>query len=131
MAKLISKLVYRKLGGRADSMLQDFELELPLASGTTLRVTRKDSEITVAEERVENGMTRQQPKMKFEVAETGEWLPISLLLALTGPAEAIIYCEGKRFIDPDQLKRQVVFSEDWADYLDLNINWLSSIDKSV
>ncbi len=96
----------------ASSFENDFDVIIKIEDGHSLKVQRADDQVYTTS--LWGGNTAHQPSMAFEIGVDLKWRPVALTSALMGKREAIIYCEGKRWVDPAEMRYLNEFSQDWA-----------------
>jgi hypothetical protein len=81
-----------------------------------LSIEKHGSSITVTHYFEQNGDLVPDPDMEFEVLEE-EWSPVAIQHAIGSYYRAVEYRDGKRFINPRQLRDQKSFARMWAQNL--------------
>lgn len=92
---------------------EDFSAKIENSPYLPLCIERHGTQVTVTHYIVQNGDLIPDPDMEFEILN-GEWAPVALQLAIGAYYRASEYREGKRFINPKQVRGQTKFARMWA-----------------
>jgi hypothetical protein len=104
----------------AHGMLEEFqqnpEFAVRIKNGPYMPLTieRHDSQITVTHYLIENGDMILDPDMEFERLADGSWFPVAIQLVTGHYARAMEIRDGRRFVNPRQVREQIQFSRMWA-----------------
>ena len=79
-----------------------------------LTIERHDSQITITHYLIENGDMIPDPDMELEQLADGSWYPVAIQFVTGHYARAMEIRDGKRFVNPRQVRDQIQFSRMWA-----------------
>jgi hypothetical protein len=82
-----------------------------------LTIERHDSQITVTHYFVQNGDMVADPDMEFELVAGETWIPVAIQFATGHYRRAMEIRDGKRFVNPREVREQIQFSRMWAQNL--------------
>lgn len=105
---------------RSHELLEDFqrnsEFAVRIKNGPYLPLTieRHESRITITHYFVQNGDLVPDPDMELEQLADGSWYPVAIQFATGHYRRAMEIREGKRFVNPREIREQVQFSRIWA-----------------
>ncbi len=91
----------------------DFSAKIENGPYLPLCIEKHGTQITVTHYVEQNGDLIPDPDMEFEILN-GEWSPVALQLAIGTYYRASEYRDGKRFINPKQIREQTKFARMWA-----------------
>ena len=92
----------------------DFEYRFKITDYREIHFYRRSDGMDVRESLRSDSNSMVTVHLEIEISESGEWLPAKLSLPLNRVHEVIIYCDGKRWIDPLEEAYVQKFVEDWA-----------------
>lgn len=95
---------------------EDYSVKIENKPYLDLCIEKHRTQVTVTHYVEQNGDLIPDPDMEFEILN-GEWSPVALQLAIGTYYRAAEYREGKRFINPRQLREQRQFANMWAQNL--------------
>ena len=104
----------------AHGLLQEFESNPEFAVRIKndpylpLAIERHGSEVTVTHYVTQNGDMIPDPDMAFERMADGSWYPVAIQFATGAYRRAMEVRDGKRFINPREVRDQISFSRMWA-----------------
>lgn len=105
---------------RAHGMLEaftnsrDFAVRIHNVPYLPLTIERHGQDVSVTHYFTQNGDLVPDPDMAFELLHDGAWLPVSIQFATGMYCRASEVRDGKRFVNPRELRDQVRFSTTWA-----------------
>jgi hypothetical protein len=92
---------------------EDYSVKIENKPYLALCIEKHGSQITITHYFEQSGDLIPDPDMEFENIND-DWSPVALQLAIGTYCRAAEYCEGKRFINPRQLREQRQFAKMWA-----------------
>lgn len=92
---------------------EDYFVKIENEPYMPLTIEKHGSQIVIAHYFEQNGDLVPDPDMEFEVIN-GEWSPVGLQLAIGAYYRASECRDGRRFVNPRQLREQRQFARMWA-----------------
>ena len=114
MKAVIEKIVFAH--GRTNEFVQaeSFHLRIKNAPFLPLVVERHGQQVTVTHYFEQNGDLISDPDMEFMITDSEEWLPVATQFATGHYRRAIFLEDGKKLVNPKELRSQIQFANMWA-----------------
>jgi hypothetical protein len=98
---------------KAFSANESYSVKIENKPYMPLSIEKHGNRVTVTHYFEQNGDLIPDPDMEFEVLQ-GEWSPVAIQHAIGSYYRAVEFRDGKRFINPRQLRDQTSFPKMWA-----------------
>jgi hypothetical protein len=92
---------------------EDYSVKIENKPYLDLCIEKHGIQVMITHYFEQNGDLIPDPDMEFEILN-GEWSPVALQLAIGIYYRAAEYRDGKRFVNPRQLREQRQFANMWA-----------------
>lgn len=96
---------------------EDFAVRIKCAPFMPLTIERHGSRVTLTHYFEQNGDLIPDPDMEFEIIADHIWFPVAIQFATGAYRRAMEIHDGKKVVNPREVREQIKFSHLWAQNL--------------
>ena len=96
---------------------EEFAVRIKNEPYMPLTIERYGSQVTLTHYYVQNGDLIPDPDMEFEIVSEHVWHPVGIQFATGAYRRATETRDGKKFVNPREVREQIKFSGMWAQNL--------------
>jgi len=93
---------------------EDFAVRIANKPYMPLTIERHGNRVSLTHYFVQNGDLIPDPDMEFEIVTNHVWSPVAIQFSTGAYRRAMEIRDGKRFVNPRELRDQIKFSSIWA-----------------